>query len=192
MVAPGEMAGPVESAPAEMMPNEPIPGENYPMARNNPMNPMTPNGPGAGAGGGGGINGPNNILGPNYVNMADGPRVRVHNIGPEIDVPERTGPVIDVYRQNVPYFDPRFRFDPRIGQVGYGNGYGSGSGGGVGYGAGGRYGDLASTGFPEMPELPEMFPETVLYISAGDDGEEGGKIYQVNDVGRVLVTGAHP
>ena len=179
------MAGPVEGAPSEMMPTEPIPGEN-PMNMNNPMNPMM-NGPGGPGAGGGGALGPNNLIGPNYVNMAD-PRVRFHNLAPEVDLPEVDRPVLDVYgyRPTVPYFDPRFRFDPRMGQFGYGNGYGGGGGGGGGYGAGGSYGDLAKTGFPEMPDLPEMLPEIVLYISAGDDGEEGGKIYQVNDTGRVL------
>jgi hypothetical protein len=185
------MAGPVEGAPGERMPTEPIPSENYPMNMNNPMNAMNPNGAGGAGGGGGGSIGPDNVLGPRYVNLADGPRFRVHDIGPEWlkNLPERTGPVIDVYRPVVPYFDPRFRFDPRIRQMGDGGyggfGYGGGGGGG-GYGAG-RFGDLAKTGLPEdFGELPEMLPEIVLYISAGNDGDEGGKIYQVNDVGRVL------
>lgn len=180
---PGAMAGPVEGAPAEMMPTEPIPGEN-PMNANNPMNAMTPNGAG-GPGGGGGTLGPNNLVGPNYVNTAD-PRVRFHNLAPEVELPQVDRPVLDVYgyRPTVPYFDPRFRFDPRMGRLGYG--YGAGGGGGGGYGAGGGYADLAKTGLPEMPEVPEMLPEVVLYISAGDDGVEGGKIYQVNDAGRVL------
>ena len=158
------------------------------MNMNNPMNPMAPNSPGGGGGGGGGgTTGPDNLLGPRYVNTADGPRVRVHDVGPDINLPERTGPVIDIYRPVVPYFDPRFRFDPRIGQLGYGYGPGYGyGGGGRGYGAGNGYTDLASTVLPEMPELPKMMAEIVLYISAGNDGEQGGKIYQVNDAGRVL------
>ena len=184
---PGPMAGPVEAAPGEMMPTEPIPPQDQ-MAMNNPMNPMmnAPGGPGGG-GGGGGV-GPTNLIGPDYVNMA-GPRVRFHNLAPEVDLPEVDRPVIDMYgyRPTVPYFDPRVRFDPRISQLGYGYGYGRGGGGGGGYGAGGgAYAGLEKTGFPEMPELPEMMPEIVLYISAGNDGEEGGKIYQVNDTGRVL------
>ena len=169
-----------------MMPTEPIPPVDQ-MAMNNPMNPMmnAPGGPGGGGGGGGAI-GPNNVLGPNYVNMA-GPRVRFHNLAPEVDLPEVDRPVVDIYgyRPTVPYFDPRFRFDPRIRQPGYGYGYGGGGGGGYGAG-GGAYAGLEKTGFPDMPEIPEMMPEIVLYISAGDDGQEGGKIYQVNDTGRVL------
>ncbi len=184
-MGPGAMAGPTEGAPSEPAPIEPIPGQN-PMNMNNPMNAMAANGAGGG-GGGMGMTGPNNVIGPRYVNTADGPRVRVHDIGPDIDLPERTGPVIDVYRPVVPYFDPRFRFDPRIGQMGYGYGYGGGGGGGGGYGAGqGAYAALARTGLPELPELPELMPEIVLYISTGNEGEEGGKIYQVNDAGRVL------
>jgi hypothetical protein len=177
---PGQMAPPAEAAPLEPAPNQPPSGEQYPR---NVDNPASASGDGPG---GGGATGPENVIGPRYQNLADGPRVRVHDIGPEWlrNLPERTGPVIDVYRPVVPYFDPRFRFDPRIGQAGYGGG---GGGGGGGYGAGGGYGDLARIGAPlKFEKLPELLPEIVLYVSAGNDGEKSGKIYQLDDAGRVL------
>ncbi len=179
----GAMAGPAEQAPMEPNAAQMPPSEN-PMSMNNPM---APGGGGAG-GGGGGSAGPAPVIGPRYVNLAGGPRFRVHEFGPNIHLPERAGPVIDVYRPVVPYFDPRFRFDPRISQLayGYGRGYGGGGGGGSGHGGYAPGTDLASTVLPEMPELPKMMQEIVLYISAGNEGEEGGKIYQVNDAGRVL------
>ncbi len=184
---PGAMAGPAENAPVEPTPNAPVPNEN-PMNMNNAMNPMESNGSGGGGGGGGGAMagmGPN-MIGPRAVNLAPQPRFRVHNLGPEIDLPNPQGPVIDVYRNTQFYFDPRFRFDPRIRQFGDGYGYGGGGGGGIGYGAGSGDADAAIPGLNDMPELPVLPPETVLYISAGNEGEEGGKIYQVNDAGRVL------
>lgn len=168
------------------MPNGPVPNEN-PMNMNDPMNPMASNGPGGGGGGGGGAMagmGPN-MIGPRAVNLAPQPRFRVHNLGPEVNPPNPQGPVIDVYRNTQFYFDPRFRFDPRIRQSGDGYGYGGG-GGGYGAGSGSSNADAAIPGLNDMPELPVLPPETVLYISAGNEGEEGGKIYQVNDAGRVL------
>ncbi len=185
---PGAMAGPMEGAPSEMMPNEPIPGENNPMNMSNPMmNAMANNGSGGGGGAGGSI-GPQNLFGPRVINPL-APRVNFHNLAPEPDLPEFNRPEIDVYGYRPTIVDPRYRFDPRyrydpqMGQFGYGGG---GGGGGIGNGMGGRYDNLAKTGLPVMPELPEMMGEIVLYISAGNDGEQGGTIYQVNDTGRVL------
>jgi hypothetical protein len=177
---PGQMAPPAETAPAEAAPNQPPSGKQYPRNLDHPTS-ASGGGPGGGGPGGGG---PDNVIGPRYQNLADGPRVRVHDIGPEWlrNLPERTGPVIDFYRPVVPYFDPRFRFAPRIGPAGYGGG-----GGGGGYGPGGGSGDLARIGAPlKFEKLPELLPEIVVYVSAGNDGERAGKIYQLDDAGRVL------
>jgi hypothetical protein len=112
-----------------------------------------------------------------------GPRV----IRPDIDMPTFRDPRT-FYDPRV-FYDPRLQYDPRVqfneyrpGEPGYG--HGGGGGGGYG-GGGGRYDELARAGLkPELPK-PEMAPAFVLYVAAGEENE-AGKVYQVDENGRIL------
>lgn len=137
-------------------------------------------GPGEGPGTGpGGPGGPMNIgpqrVGPRVV----GPRV----IRPEVDMPTYRDP--RTFYDPRMFYDPRLQYDPRVqfgdhrpGEPGYGGGPGGGGGGG-------RYDELARAGMKlELPK-PQAPPAFVLYVAAGEEGE-AGKVYQVDENGRVL------
>lgn len=139
----------------------------------NPMNPNFKNGNGPGAG--------SNMIGPNYKNMAPRIRPRVHNLAKNFlpDPPVIDGPEMYVFNPQVPYWNPQMPYF----QPGFGYGYGGGGGGGYGYGGGG-YGYLPEDAV-EAIAPPKMEEGMVLYISTGGPNTEG-KIYQVNEHGRVL------
>jgi len=176
-MAPGQGQGPGQGGDCGCPPGEgQSPGEMMAQGQGPGQGPgMGPGqGPGSGPGnamaGGPGTIGPKTI-GPKMI----GPRV----IRPDVDVDTPT------YRDPRVFVDPRVRFDPRLlynpnlrpGQPGYG--------GPGGQGGPGAYDELARAGLkPEMPK-PEAAPAFVLYVSAGEEGG-AGKVYQVNEHGRVL------
>lgn len=130
-------------------------------------------GPGNGPGMGNGYN--------NLVNLAPHYRQRVRNLAPKMKLPEVPtiyGPDVLVYNPQIPYWNPQLPYyNPS-----YGYGGGGGGGYGNGYGGGGDYPpNLAGVNLGPM-EIP---PGMVLYISCGDEGSEG-KVYQVDENGRVL------
>ncbi len=171
--APAEGPG---SAPGEDPAVGPGVGPGYGPGEGPGEGPGPGDGPGGGPGGPGG--GPMNIgpqrVGPRVV----GPRV----IRPEVDMPTFRDP--RTFYDPRMLYDPRLQYDPRVqfgdyrpGQPGYG--------GGPGGGGGGRYEELARAGLqPELPK-PEAAPAFVLYIAAGEE-DEAGKVYQVDENGRVL------
>lgn len=129
-------------------------------------------GMGPGAGGNGSMS--------NFVNLAPQYRQRVRNLAPKMELPEVPvfyGPDVLVYNPQIPYWNPQLPYYKP------GMGYGGGGGGGYGYGGGG--GDvppnLAGANFAPV----DMPPGMVLYISCGEENTSG-KVYQVDESGRVL------
>ncbi|MBE6426366.1 MAG: hypothetical protein E7029_10350 [Planctomycetaceae bacterium] len=136
-----------------------------------PKDNMNP-GQGPGAGGNGSMS--------NYVNLAPQYRQRVRNLAPKMELPEVPvfyGPDILVYNPQIPHWNPQLPY--------YNPGYGYGGGGGGGYGNGGGYGDLPTDLAGTELAPTEMPPGMVLYISCGDLNSTG-KVYQVDEQGRVL------
>jgi len=144
--------------------------EEGPEEKNADFNAPAP-GNGPGAGGHGGMS--------NFTNLAPQYRQRVRNLAPKMKLPEVPviyGPDLLVYNPQIPYWNPQLPyFNP-------GQGYG---GGGTGYGSGGGGGDipanLGDATFAQMDTAPGM----VLYVSCGDENSPG-KVYQVDEQGRVL------
>ncbi len=135
-----------------------------------------PGGPGNPEGPGGPDGGPMNIgpqrVGPRVV----GPRV----IRPDVDMPTYRDPRTFYDPRQI--YDPELRYDPR---VNFRDRQPGGPGGSPGSGGPGRYGELARAGLkPELPK-PEAPPAFVLYVAAGEENEPG-KVYQVDEHGRVL------
>ncbi len=146
-------------------PNEPNPADAPGPGENPGDNP----GPGPGG---------NNMIGNNTRNLAPQYKQRVRNLAPKLKMPKVPtiyGPDILVYNPEIPYWNPNI---PQY-QPGYGYG-----GGGYGGGGGGAYG-TADLGGVEIAPPPEIAPAMVLYISVGDD-KSPGRVYQVDDQGRVL------
>ncbi len=186
-MAPGEGPGRTEDCPceegqAETCPTDgPAPGEGPAVGPGAGPGVGPGEGPGEGPGSGpdGGPGGPMNIgpqrVGPRVV----GPRV----IRPEVDMPTYRDPRT-FYDPRV-FYDPRLQYDPRVqfgdyrpGEPGYGGGPG-------GRGGPGRYDELARAGMKlELPK-PQAPPAFVLYVAAGEEGQPG-KVYQVDEHGRVL------
>jgi len=141
-------------------------------------------GPGAGPGGGGGANGGPLTINPQRIGpQVIGPRV----IRPDLDVDVPTFRDPRTFYDPRVFYDPRLQYDPRVQYGDYrpGYGYGQGGGGGQGNGGGGQYDELARAGLkPELPK-PEAPPAFVLYVAAGEEGEPG-KVYQLDENGRVL------
>lgn len=137
-------------------------------------------GPGPGPGGGGGTGPGPTVFGPNYRNLAPQPIVRNH--APHLRFPHLRGPVIDVYNPEIPYYDPRWYYNPNPGYPG-GPGYGGGGAGGPG--GPGRYAYNGPPPSQIAPPPPDKAPQMVLYLSCGDDSGPG-KVYQVDENGRVL------
>ena len=117
----------------------------------------------------------------NLVNLAPQYKQRVRNLAPQMKtpkVPTVYGPDMLVYNPQVPVWNPQIpQYKP-----GYGYGYGGGRGYGNG-GGGGMYGPVNLEGAIAPPK--ELPPGMVLYISCGDDNSTG-KVYQVDEQGRVL------
>ncbi len=157
----GEGPGPGEAeGPEELDPAE--------------TNPDAPPAPGNGPGAGG-----NNMS--NFVNLAPQYRQRVRNLAPKMKLPEVPvfyGPDVLVYNPQIPYWNPQLPYyNPSMG-------YGGGGGGGYGSGSGGgSYPPPNLSGVNFAPT--EMPPGMVLYISTGDENSSG-KVYQVDEQGRVL------
>ncbi len=190
--APGEGPGPGEGmAPADAMGQAPgqAPGEGPGPGVGPGVGPGAapgtgPGGPGVGPGvaGAGGV-GPGAIvpqtIGPNVV----GPRV----IRPDVPNMKLKDPRT-FYDPRVLY-DPRVAFDPRLRDYKLGDyrpgmpGYGAGGGGGPG--AGGGEGDVPKGGVVAPGAPPELPPAFVLYLSTGDELGPG-KVYQLDENGRVL------
>jgi hypothetical protein len=121
--------------------------------------------------------------------MRVGPKV----VGPDVIRPKvkHNGPTFKdprTFYDPRMYYDPRMQYDPRMRYGNYGPGGPGGRGGGGGPGGpggGGAYGELARAGIkPEIPK-PEKPPAFVLYVAAGEEGGKG-KVYQLNEHGRVL------
>lgn len=156
---PAEGPGPEEGP----NPNEPLPADKY--------------GEGEGNGNGNGMGNSNRLN--HMVNLAPQFRQRVRNLAPKLKLPKVPviyGPDLLVYNPQIPYWNPQLPY--------YQPGYGYGGGGGGGYGDGGGYGGVSLDGATIAP-MPMMPPGMVLYISCGDGNSEG-KVYQVDEQGRIL------
>lgn len=156
--------------------NQATPGENPGQGQGNGDGP---GGSGGGPGGGSRSIGPQTIpigpqpvpVGPRIVGV--GPRVRQ----PEIRVPTYAVPTYPVLADLRPIRPGEYRPG--------GPGDGSGSGGGSGDGSGGGDGERHARGPMAKMAKPQAIPQMVLYISCGED-DSPGKVYQVDDNGRVL------
>ncbi len=130
-------------------------------------------GEGPGAGGNGSMS--------NFTNLAPQYRQRVRNLAPKMKLPKVPviyGPDLLVYNPQIPYWNPQLPyFNP-------GQGYGYGGGGGYGYGGGGGGDVPANLGDATFAPI-DTAPGMVLYISCGDENSPG-KVYQVDEQGRVL------
>lgn len=123
--------------------------------------------------------GPGNMSMNNMRNLAPQYKQRVRNLAPKLKMPKVPtiyGPDILTYNPEIPYWNPNI---PQY-QPGYGYG---GGGGGYGGGGSGAYGTTSLEGVEFG--VQDYAPDMVLYISVGDD-KSPGRVYQVDDQGRVL------
>ncbi|MDO4550135.1 MAG: hypothetical protein Q4C96_02650 [Planctomycetia bacterium] len=178
----GDGAGPGEGC-ADGCTDGPSPEEgpnpNEATGPNEGMGPNEGNGEGEGYGPGPGGGGRNMA---NMRNLAPQYKQRVRNLAPKLKLPKVPtfyGPDILTYNPQIPYWNPNIPYY----SPGYGYGYGGGGGYGGGNGGGGMYPPISLEGADFG--IQKMDPGMVLYISCGDD-RSSGKVYQVDEQGRVL------